>query len=55
MKVKYNNIVGGLVPEASAGSCTHCCFGQELDCIPYSVWQCVDTIFEESKSQVLEL
>lgn len=55
MKIKYKNIVGDLIPEAYAESCMHCCFKHDRDCVPYSVWQCVDTIFEESKSQVLEL
>ena len=55
MKIKYKNIVGDLIPEEYSDSCTHCCFRHDRDCIPYSVWQCLGTIFKKSKSQVLEL
>lgn len=55
MKIKYKDIVGALGPEEYYESCIHCCFRCVRDCIPYSVWQCFGTIFEESKSQVLEL
>ena len=55
MKIKYKDIVGHLVIEEYAGACSYCCFNQMLYCIPSRVWRCVDTIFEESKSQVFEL
>lgn len=40
MKIKYKDFVGELTPEKYSESCTHCCFRQDRDCIPYSVWQC---------------
>lgn len=55
MKVKYKDIVGGLVPEVYFQSCMHCCFHYKQGCIPYDTWQCVDTIFTESKSQVFKV
>ena len=55
MKIKYRDIVGHLVIEERFESCKYCCFGQDLFCIPYEMWQCDGTIFEESKSQVFEV
>lgn len=55
MKIKYNNMVGDLVPEEYFESCRHCYFHSNQCCIPYDAWQCVNTIFAKSKSQVLEL
>ena len=54
MKIRYKDIVGELASEVYCGSCMHCCFHSQ-GCIPYDVWQCVSTIFAESKSQVFEL
>lgn len=48
-------MVGNLIPEEYSDSCMRCCFRRNRDCIPYDVWQCFGTIFEKSKSQVLEL
>ena len=55
MKIKYKDIVGHLIIEKYSNSCKHCCFNQDLFCVPYKIWQCDRTIFEESKSQVFEI
>lgn len=55
MKIKYKDIVGNLIPEEYSDSCMCCYFRYHGYCIPYNVWQCVDTIFAKSESQVFEL
>lgn len=55
MKIRCNGIVGELTSEKSFGSCANCCFVSCLDCIPYDIWPCMDTIFRESESEVFKL
>lgn len=55
MKINYKNIVGKLVPEAQFESCIHCCFSDDRNCIPYSVWPCHETIFEKDQDFIFKI
>lgn len=54
MKIQYKSITGRPVSEKQSESCRGCCFYSQKFCIPYDVFQCSGTIFEETKNDIFK-